>query len=96
MDLVRGRAEREGDMAGQGSGRRDEAGAERIEPGQSTRTVNPGATGSTADIARQQGTSQRGYTADNPHQYDEPAPPGAKVTGDPGRVTSGARKGGNE
>ncbi|MDC3960570.1 hypothetical protein [Polyangium jinanense] len=82
-------------MAKQGAGKRDEAGAERIEPGQSTRTVNPDASGSIADIARQQGASQRGYTADNPHQYDEPAPPGAKITGDPGRAMGGPRKGGN-
>ncbi|MDI1483495.1 hypothetical protein [Polyangium sp. y55x31] len=83
-------------MAEHGAGKRNEAGAERMDPGQSTRTVNPDASGSIADIARQQGTSQRGYTADNPHQYDEPAPPGARVTGDPGRVTGGVRKGGNE
>jgi len=81
-------------MAQQGAGKRDDVGAERVEPGQSTRTVDPDASGSMADIARQQGSSQRGYTGDNPHQYDTPAAPDAKVTGDPGRGMSGKGNGG--
>jgi hypothetical protein len=89
------------EMHEQGAGKRHQvesgqAGAERSEPGQSTRTVEPGARGEIADIARQQGTSQRGYTGDNPGQYETPATPGSKVTGDPGRASRGTESIGGE
>jgi hypothetical protein len=57
----------------------DEVGAERVEPGQASRVMDEEASGDLADVARQQGTSQRGYTADGD------GAPGTKTSGDPGR-----------
>ncbi|UQA59784.1 hypothetical protein [Polyangium aurulentum] len=56
-----------------------EVGNERVVPGQSSRVMDEHASGELADVARQQGTSQRGYTADGD------GAPGTKTSGDPGR-----------
>jgi len=56
-----------------------EVGHERDVPGQSSRVMDENASGELADVARQQGTSQRGYTADGD------GAPGTKTSGDPGR-----------
>ncbi|AUX40283.1 uncharacterized protein SOCE26_016830 [Sorangium cellulosum] len=67
-------------------------GGEQQEPGAPTRQLNDETTEGASDveeIARQQGASQRGYTADGPHedrpaQFD-PAHPGGRPEGDPRR-----------
>lgn len=56
-----------------------EVGTERVVPGQPTRVMDEDASGDLAEVARQQGTSQRGYTADGD------GAPGTKTSGDPGR-----------
>jgi hypothetical protein len=66
-------------------GNTPETGAERQEPGEPTREVPNDAQGEIAEVAKQQGASQRGYTGDNQSQYDESVGAGSKVTGDPGR-----------
>ncbi|AGP34634.1 hypothetical protein [Sorangium cellulosum] len=67
-------------------------GSEQQEPGAPTRQLDDETTQGSSDvekIARQQGASQRGYTADGPHedrpaQFD-PAHPGGRPEGDPRR-----------
>ncbi|MGK4006931.1 hypothetical protein WMF31_30190 [Sorangium sp. So ce1036] len=68
-------------------------GGEQQEPGAPTRHLEDDETTQGASdveqIARQQGVSQRGYTADGPHkdrpaQFD-PAHPGGRPEGDPRR-----------
>ncbi|WP_438018743.1 hypothetical protein WMF18_06545 [Sorangium sp. So ce315] len=67
-------------------------GGEQQEPGAPTRQLNDETTQGSSDveqIARQQGTSQRGYTADGPQndraaQFD-PEHPGGRPEGDPRR-----------
>ncbi|WP_437601213.1 hypothetical protein [Sorangium sp. So ce590] len=70
-----------------------QVGGEQQEPGAPTRHLNDDKTTQGASdiekIARQQGASQRGYTADGPHedrpaQFD-PAHPGGRPEGDPRR-----------
>lgn len=71
-------------------------GGEQQEPGAPTRRLDDEGDASAQqevkeleEIARQQGTSQRGYTADGPHeerpaQFD-PEHPGGRAEGDPRR-----------
>ncbi|MGK3996383.1 hypothetical protein [Sorangium sp. So ce1024] len=67
-------------------------GGEQQEPGAPTRQLNDETTqdpGDVGQIARQQGTSQRGYTGDGPQtdraaQFD-PEHPGGRPEGDPRR-----------
>jgi hypothetical protein len=56
-----------------------EVGTEQVEPGQASRVMDEEASGELAEVARQQGASQRGYTADGD------GAPGTKTSGDPGR-----------
>jgi hypothetical protein len=60
----------------------DEGPAERHEPGQPTRGAPPHADQESEKIARQQGTSQRGFTEDEGASPDS----GTRTSGDPGSV----------
>ncbi|WP_437735626.1 hypothetical protein [Sorangium sp. So ce1335] len=70
-----------------------QVGGEQQEPGAPTRQLNDETTEGLSDvehIARQQGASQRGYTADGPQndrpaQFDDPEHPGGRPEGDPRR-----------
>ncbi|WP_437652486.1 hypothetical protein [Sorangium sp. So ce1182] len=78
--------------AGPGEQAQQQVGGEQQEPGAPTRQLNDETTQGSSDveeIARQQGASQRGYTADGPQndrpaQFD-PAHPGGRPEGDPRR-----------
>lgn len=74
--------------------KKDEAlGHEKLEPGQASREMDEraaeksGVDHDAVEIAKQQGTSQRGWTADQPDPdappHFDPAHPGGKPAGDP-------------